>query len=162
MWWSKRVLRLLEGADLGREIARGRRYAANGRVVSMSITPGRISAAVSGTRPDPYRVLIEVQPVDPVVWRTLQQDILQRPSARASLLRGTLPGELARLIPTDPVTLSIRCSCPVHDAICKHSAATFFDFAARLVDEPLLLLTWRGCSTDRLGTLLRAPESQSA
>ena len=107
-------------------------------------------------------MLLEVRPVPPEVWDKLRDEVLQRPSARATLLRGMLPGELARLIPADPVEVSVRCSCPVHDAICKHAAAVFFDFAARLVDEPLLLLTWRGCSTAGLASMLDAPDVRSA
>jgi uncharacterized Zn finger protein len=162
MWWSQRILRLLEGAELGREISRGQAYAAEGRVISLSVTPGRISASVMGTRPDPYRVLLEVTPVKPAVWEALLAQTLSRPAARASLLRGTLPGELARLIPTDPVDVAIQCTCPIHDAICKHAAAVFFDLAARLVDEPMLLLTWRGCDTAGLDVLLEEPEVRSA
>ncbi len=153
---------MLEGAELGREISRGQAYAADGRVVSLAVVPGRISAAVSGTRPSPYRVLLEVHPLDPTVWTELLSVVLERPAARAALLRGALPGELARLIPLDPVDVSIQCSCPVHDAICKHAAAVFFDFAARLVDEPLLLLTWRGCEADAITGMLQIPEARTA
>lgn len=131
-------------------------------MISLSVTPGRISAAVSGTRPSPYRVLLEVVPIKPAVWERLLDEVLDRPSARAALLRGTLPGELARLIPTDPIEIAIQCSCPIHDTICKHSAAVFFDFAARLVDEPQLLLTWRDCDTTALSRLISAPLVQSA
>ena len=153
---------MLEGAELGREISRGQAYAADGRVVSLSVVPGRISAAVAGTRPSPYRVLLEVHPLDPAVWTELLAVVLDRPAARAALLRGALPGELARLIPSDPVDIAVQCSCPVHDAICKHAAAVFFDFAARLVDEPLLLLTWRGCETDVITSLLCMPVAKTA
>jgi len=153
---------MLEGAELGREIRRGQAYAAEGRVVSLAVSPGRISAAVSGTRPQPYRVLLEVQPLPPETWQALRDEVLRRPAARATLLRGSLPGELARLIPADPVEVSVRCSCPIHDAICKHAVAVFFDFAARLVDEPLLLLTWRDCSTEALVPMLDGPDVRSA
>lgn len=160
MWWSQRVLRMLEGAELGREISRGRAYAAEGRVVSLSVTPGRISATVSGTRPRPYRVLLEVQAVPEPVWSALRAEMLSRPAAASALRSGGLPGEAARLIPTDPVDVAISCTCPVHDAICKHAAAVFFDFAARLVDEPQLLLTWRGCALDGAAPLV--PDVRSA
>ena len=162
MWWSQRMLRMLEGSGLGREIRRGQAYAAEGRVISLAVTPGRISAAVSGTRPRPYRVLLEVKTLEEPVWSSLFEEISRRPGAQHTLASGALPGELARIIPTDPVDVAIACTCPVHDAICKHAAAVFYDFAARLVDRPRLLLIWRGCPVDEVLPGPKAPDVRSA
>lgn len=52
-----------------------------------------------------------------VVVKTSREDA----EASAARLRGALPGERARLIPADPVEVSVRCSCPIHDASCKHA-----------------------------------------
>jgi uncharacterized Zn finger protein len=49
-WWSKRFVDVLESYGLGGRMQRGRRYARQGQVMTLNVTPGLIAAQVQGSR----------------------------------------------------------------------------------------------------------------
>src|SRR5688572_28678560 len=59
-WWAKRWIAVLESFQLGARLSRGRSYARQGQVLSVNIETGSVSAAVQGSRPAPYGVVIQV------------------------------------------------------------------------------------------------------
>src|SRR5256885_13848967 len=74
-WWAKRWIAVLESFDIGARLGRGRSYARNGQVLSIDIAKGKVKAKVQGSRPKPYDVTIEVQPLKAADWKKLARTL---------------------------------------------------------------------------------------
>jgi uncharacterized Zn finger protein len=153
-WWSRKFLGSLEAlADSGR-LQRGRTYARAGQVVSLSIAPGVVAAAVQGSRTKPYAVSIAYAPVPPDVWDRIVRHLAAAARYAAHLLAGNVPHELVELFadegsplfPVRPTDLQLECSCPDWGWPCKHVAAACYLLAEAFDDDPFALLWWRGRS----------------
>jgi uncharacterized Zn finger protein len=172
-WWSRRFLEVLESFALGTRLTRGRAYARRGQVLHLDVAPGLVTAAVQGSRPEPYQVRIGLPAFPPEVWRRIEVELAGQAFFSARLLAGDLPAELEQLFaaagaPLFPATvgeLTQRCSCPDFAVPCKHLAASFYLLAEAFDADPFELLHWRGRSRaellDRLRTL-RAPDAATA
>ena len=62
-WWSGRFIAVLESIIVGGRLERGRNYARRGQVIEFSLTTGKVTARVQGSRPAPYKVTITVLPL---------------------------------------------------------------------------------------------------
>ncbi|WP_406042250.1 SWIM zinc finger family protein [Micromonospora sp. NBC_00898] len=167
-WWSRRFLEVLESFALGTRLTRGRAYARRGQVLRLDIAPGLVTAAVQGSRPDPYPVRIELPAFPAEVWDRIEAELAGQAFFSARLLAGDLPAELeelfagagAPLFPSTVEELTQRCGCPDFAVPCKHLAATFYLLAEAFDADPFQLLHWRGRSRaellDRLRTLRAA------
>ncbi|WP_413644638.1 SWIM zinc finger family protein [Micromonospora sp. RTP1Z1] len=170
-WWSRRFLEVLESFALGTRLTRGRSYARRGQVLRLDITPGLVTAAVQGSRPDPYPVRIALPAYPAEVWARIEAELAGQAFFSARLLAGDLPAELeelfaaagAPLFPSIVDELTQRCGCPDFAVPCKHLAATFYLLAEAFDADPFQLLHWRGRSRaellDRLRTLRGAAGS---
>jgi len=155
-WWSRRFVEVLESYGLGTRLQRGRRYARQGQVLSLDVSPGLLAAQVQGSRRTPYLVTIAVSTPTDRQWRVVDAALLSRVGLAAHLLAGEVPGELeevftqakAPLFPEHWRDLKTRCSCPDSANPCKHIAAVLYLFADRLDADPWLLLEWRGRTRD--------------
>jgi uncharacterized Zn finger protein len=163
-WWSRKFLGSLEAvADKGR-LQRGRSYARAGQVVSLSIEPGVINAAVQGSRTEPYAVSIAFAPVPPDVWDRIVQHLATVARYAAHLLAGDVPHELVELFaaegsplfPVRPTDLELECTCPDWGWPCKHVAAACYLLAEAFDDDPFALLWWRGRSRSDLLARVRS------
>ncbi len=103
---------------------RGRDYARQGAVIDLTVTPGRATAHVQGSRARAYTVVI----------RATQQDATDR---------------LATLVPSRD-DVHFDCDCPDWDSPCKHGVAAMVCLSERIAFEPTLLTTWRGADPDRV------------
>ena len=161
-WWSSHLETLIEAPGLERELLRGRRYAEAGQVISLEVAAGRVSALVQGTRPEPYRVALDLDPHDDTRWARVVADLVAFPGAWTQLLEGQLPRRARGwgILPQDPIELGVTCSCPVRDLFCKHAAAAVYALAERAAAEPLLLLAWRGRGRHALSADLAALAAQ--
>ncbi|MEU5964407.1 SWIM zinc finger family protein [Micromonospora parva] len=163
-WWSRRFLEVLESFALGTRLTRGRSYARAGQVLTLDITPGRVSAVVQGSRPQPYQVSIGVRPFPAALWSRIENELAGQAFFSARLLAGDLPDELeelfaaagAPLFPAAVDELTQRCNCPDFAVPCKHLAATFYLLAEAFDADPFELLHWRGRSRAELLDELRA------
>ncbi|MET7666852.1 SWIM zinc finger family protein [Micromonospora luteifusca] len=163
-WWSRRFLEVLESFALGTRLTRGRSYARAGQVLTLDIAPGRVSAVVQGSRPQPYRVSIALQPFPAALWSRIEAELAGQAFFSARLLAGDLPDELeelfvaagAPLFPAGVDELTQRCNCPDFAVPCKHLAATFYLLAEAFDADPFELLHWRGRSRAELLDELRA------
>ena len=54
-WWSRRFLDVLESFAIGGRLTRGEGYARKGQVMSLEVAPGRVPAAVQGSRAEAVR-----------------------------------------------------------------------------------------------------------
>ncbi len=167
-WWSQRFTDVLESYGLGGRMERGQRYARSGRVLSLEVSTGVLEAAVQGSERRPYRVQVRSNPPDDKQWRQLEEQLSRRLGWTAQLLTGALPREMEQacrevginLLPERWRDLNCRCSCPDGMVPCKHIAAVLYVFAARLDEDPWLLLRWRGRQRDQLLNQLRPAPPQ--
>ena len=127
---AKLVTTLLSVAAAGMVDAarfrRGREYATNEAVTEIEITQGRLSAAVYGSRREPYEVEVHT-------------DVVALPTT-AALDRH----HLAAITP-DVDELRVTCTCPDSGGTeaCKHAAAVILAFAEEAGERPELLVAWR-------------------
>jgi uncharacterized Zn finger protein len=161
-WWGRRWITVLESFGLGTRLTRGRSYARSGQVVSLEIKPGEVNAAVQGSRPNPYKVRILLQKIEPkqrvALGRALAQDI----SIAAKLIGGQLPPEIEQcfeqadspLFPHRSKDLVTSCSCPDSSNPCKHIAAVYYLLAEEFDRDPFLLLQLRAISHEEFMSLL--------
>jgi uncharacterized Zn finger protein len=159
-WWSRRFVDVLEQVcDPGR-LARGRAYARKGQVMDFTLTPGKVTARVQGSRPQPYAVTVAIDAFDETQWTSLTEALGSRALYRAALLAGEMPHEIVELFasqgrPLFPDSLDIRCTCPDWGVPCKHGSAVLYVLAEAFDDDPFLVLAWRGRSREALLDALR-------
>nr|MDT0658833.1 SWIM zinc finger family protein [Micromonospora sp. DSM 115978] len=162
-WWARRFIDVLESFALGSRLTRGRAYARAGQVLSLTVSPGSVSATVQGSRPKPYRVTVGLRPFPEPAWRRIEVLLAAQALFSAKLLAGDLPPELERLfveagVPLFPAAideLSMNCDCPDFAVPCKHLAAAFYLLAEAFDADPFQLLHWRGRDRDTLLARLR-------
>ncbi|WP_406367525.1 SWIM zinc finger family protein [Streptomyces sp. NBC_00645] len=147
-WWGNAwVGALEEGALDAARLARGRRYAGQGYVDAITVTPGLVLAYVHGSRPRPYRVQVRVRTLADDDWDRFLDAAAERPGHIAALLDKEMPRSLADcgvdLLP-GPGELEPHCSCPDFGHPCKHAAALCYQMARLLDQDPFVLLLLRG------------------
>lgn len=157
-WWGGAWVRALEESslDAGR-LSRGRTYARGGNVGTITVTPGRIDAPVSGSRPRPYRTVIRVRALTAAEWDAFLDAVCARPARIAALLDRDMPHDLVdaasaagvRLLP-GPGEPAPGCSCPDSGRPCKHAAALCYQAARFLDADPFVLLLLRGRGEEEL------------
>jgi len=168
-WWAKRWLDVLESYGIGSRLQRGRSYARNGQVLNIDIQPGLIIARVQGSRPTPYKVNIQIDPLNDAAWEQAFDVISGEALFTAQLLEGTMPQDIetafeAAGIPLFPEQLSdlhTACSCPDYANPCKHIAAVYYLIGEQFDLDPFLLLTLRGRSRDQVMDALRVRRAKA-
>jgi uncharacterized Zn finger protein len=162
-WWSRRFIAVLESWGMSGRLQRGRNYARKGQVIEFALNPGKVTARVQGSRPQPYTVSIGVLPLTTAQWRVVQRRLASQALFRAKLLAGEMPAEIEEvfaecgtpLFPRSPADLDMRCSCPDWEVPCKHLAAVCYVLAEAFDDDPFQMLAWRGKARGELLTALR-------
>jgi uncharacterized Zn finger protein len=163
-WWSRRFVDVLERVCDGGRLTRGRAYARKGQVMNFALEPGRVTARVQGSRPQPYAVTISIASFDEAQWTLVTEALGAIALYRAALLAGEMPHEIVDLFADHdlalfPDDLDIRCNCPDWGVPCKHGSAVLYVLAEAFDDDPFLVLAWRGRSRDALlGALRGTPE----
>jgi uncharacterized Zn finger protein len=162
-WWSRRFIDVLESFGMAGRLARGRNYARRGQVLGFEISCGYVTAQVQGSRPNPYRVRIQVTPLTKPQWRKVEQALAARALYRAKLLAGEMPPEIEEvfadcgtpLFPRSARDLEMSCSCPDWGVPCKHLAAVCYVLAEAFDLDPFGILAWRGRGREDLLASLR-------
>jgi len=166
-WWGNAWISALEAAAIDpARLARGRGYAEQGAVDTITVTPGLVLAYVHGSRPRPYRVQIRLRTLDDTDWNRFLDAAVDRPGHIAALLDRDLPHSLADcgpdLLPV-PGDLTPLCNCPDSGHPCKHAAALIYQTARLLDADPFVLLLMRGRGErELLDTLSRRNATQAA
>jgi uncharacterized Zn finger protein len=135
-------------SDYASRLPRGRSYVRHGCVVDLWITPGNITAHVSGS--ELYTVTVTVAPVARRPWEAMCRDVAGTIDSVIELLQGRLSTSVmarlcqkgAGLFPS-PKDITLSCSCPDWALMCKHVAAVLYGIGARLDTDPALLFTLR-------------------
>nr|WP_324618012.1 SWIM zinc finger family protein [Streptomyces dysideae] len=129
----------------------------------VTVAPGKVNAAVQGSRPRPYRSSVHLPVLTDPQWDTLLDTIAARAGHLAALLDDEMPAELvddARhagvpLLPL-PTELDPECSCPDWGYPCKHAAALCYAIAATIGTDPFVLFALRGRGREEVFAQLRA------
>lgn len=169
--WGKAWCAHLEAySDYANRLPRGRRYACNGSVVDLQLTPGQIAAYIAGS--STYHATITVQTLPRKQWQALCGDCAGSIESLLELLRGKFDQAIMQRLcrPDDglfpsPKQLHFSCSCPDGARMCKHIAAVLYGVGNRLDEQPELLFTLRKVNPDDLiasaGAGLRATTAPS-
>lgn len=169
-WWARRWIQALEQLmDAGR-LRRGRRYARQGQVLSLEESAGGVVAEVQGSRRKPYRVKIEVAPLEDAEWERVIDALAARAVFAARLLSGEMPEDVEEafsaagvgLFPERRGELSTSCSCPDPAKVCKHTAAVHYILGERFDEDPFLLFRLRGRSAGEVLPALRERRGEAA
>ena len=167
-WWGARWIEALErlSSDYAGRLARGKTYARTGRTHDFEVTPGAVTAKVTGTR-EPYAVRIALVKLDEATWARAIEAMAERASFAASLLAGEMPRDIdeafggakgdakSSLFPRRPADLETSCSCPDWANPCKHVAATHYVLGDALDRDPFLLFELRGKTKEEVLAALR-------
>jgi uncharacterized Zn finger protein len=175
-WWSRRFIGVLESLGLSGRLARGRNYARRGQVIGFELTTGYVTAHVQGSRPNPYRVRIQVLPLTVRQWRRVEEALAAQALFRAKLLAGEMPHEIEQVFaecgtPLFPrsagemksaADMTMSCSCPDWGMPCKHLAAVCYVLAEAFDEDPFGMLAWRGRGREELLAALRQAGAAAA
>ena len=165
-WWARRWIGALEAMRLGPRLGRGRQYAVAGQVTDLVLEGPHVEAAVTGSRPEPYRVALDFTAVrDDAVARALRAE----PMLLARLLTDDLPTEVEALLQEGGVPLfpkgeplgrtpegkprydvKMTCSCPDWARPCKHVVAVLLLLGEEIARRPSTLLALRGVDVEDL------------
>lgn len=151
-WWGEQWLKSLSNIDYSNRLPRGRRYANNGSVVAIDFNGNKIKAEVSGSRPKPYKINIEVPEFAPEQKSELMSAIIHNPLILSKLLNRELPmplHELAiekniKIFPQSWTDLAMKCSCPDWAVPCKHLAAVVYTIANEIDRNPFIIFQLHG------------------
>jgi uncharacterized Zn finger protein len=167
-WWGQRWIAALEalGRTYANRLPRGRTYARRGTVTDLVVGPGLVTARVTGSRPTPYRVSLQIPVFTDAQWVAAVHALARQLRHAAALLDGRMPEDIDKTL--DAVGLSLfpgsmelttRCSCPDIANPCKHVAAVHYTLAQTFDADPFLLPTLRGRDRQALLAGLRAVRS---
>lgn len=170
-WWGKRWIDALErvlGGDAGR-LSRGRTYARAGRTHDLVVKGGRVTAKVTGSRPKPYDVSVEMGSLTKSDWDRAIAAMASRAEFAAELLADRMPPSIDEafaktgksLFPLTRADLVTSCSCPDWGDPCKHVAAAHYVLGEALDRDPFLLFELRGRTKERVLEALHAARSGS-
>ena len=162
-WWSKRWIEVLESFDMGARLSRGRSYARKGQVISIDVQKGIVIAKVQGTRPKPYDVRIQLNPIAEHGWDKVTDAMASKALFAAKLLSGEMPLDIEdafseagiALFPRAKKELGTDCSCPDWANPCKHIAAVYYLLAERFDEDPFLIFKLRGRTKEEIIDTLR-------
>lgn len=169
-WWARRWNAVLEGFYIGARLDRGRAYARRGQVLSIKIEPGRIMAAVQGSRSQPYKVQISLQSLTPEDWKKFTAHVAQQALIPAKLLGGEMPEDIEKafeqvglsLFPQRDKDLKTDCSCPDWSNPCKHIAAVYYLLGEEFDRDPFLIFKLRGMGREAFLKQLGGSETEDS
>lgn len=170
-WWGQQWISALEHVlegDAGR-LARGRTYARAGRVHDLVVKDGAVAAWVTGSRPKPYAVRIELAQLPEKAWARVVTAMAAEARFAAELLAGEMPKAIdevfraakTSLFPTRRADLDTSCSCPDDGDPCKHVAAAHYVLGEAMDRDPFLLFELRGRTKVQVLEALRQARAKS-
>jgi len=163
-WWAKRWIAALDRFGWGNRLQRGKTYARQGQVLEIDFAGAKIKARVQGSRPKPYDVTIEMQPIGAAQWEQAIDALARQAIFAAKLLAGEMPQDIESafdaagvpLFPRGPKDISASCSCPDYANPCKHIAAVYYLLGERFDEDPFLIFQARGRTREQIVDALRA------
>ncbi len=162
-WWAKKWNNALASYGWSNRLQRGRSYARTGHVLEISLEPGLVEAKVSGSRPRPYKVKIEIDKLTPQEWESIIEKMAEKAIFLAKLLTGEMPENIEEafalagtpLFPTSSRSINTNCSCPDYANPCKPIAAVYYILGQEFDKDPFMIFRLRGMEKDKLMEALR-------
>jgi uncharacterized Zn finger protein len=163
-WWAGRWIAVLESFGWDSRLQRGRRYARAGQVLNIDLAPGHVRARVQGSRPRPYAVKIDIDPLSDEAWERVVEVLSARALYAARLLAGEMPQDIeeafaaagASLFPASSRDIKTSCSCPDWANPCKHIAAVYYLLGEAFDRDPFVIFRLRGRTQEEITAALRA------
>ncbi|MEV6831087.1 SWIM zinc finger family protein [Amycolatopsis sp. NPDC051102] len=151
-WWGRAWLSAMEDTALDlRQLKRGRKYAAAGLVGPITVSPGRLAAAVDDVDGGPYRTALRLAELSEADWTRFFDRVASRAGHLAALLDRDMPHDLVEAAADAGVDLlpgigdlDPECDCPGWELPCRHAAALSFQASWLLDADPFVLLLLRG------------------
>lgn len=151
-WWGKQWLDAFNGIDYSNRLPRGRTYARNGSVTQLEILDTRITARVSGSRRQDYRVSIEMAVFSEEQQTAILTRLTSSPVLLSRLLNRQLPTALLhdlqqidiQLFPDSWDDMHAHCSCPDWAVPCKHIAAVLYLLSNEIDKNPFEIFRLHG------------------
>jgi uncharacterized Zn finger protein len=157
-WWGQRWIEALEhfSRDYLSRLGRGRTYARTGRVHDLKVSPGLVTAVVTGT--EEYDVSMRMDVFTNAEWNMAIKIMAQEARYAALLLAGQMPADIESvfrrckrsLFPSKSHDLETDCSCPDWASPCKHVAAMHYVLGEAFDRDPFLLFELRGRTRDQV------------
>jgi len=146
-WWGEKWLEALTSTDYSNRLPRGKSYARNGYVKSVSIDKDIVNAQVRGSRRTPYKVELGLAPFSKKEQETILDIITKNPLYLSALLTKKLPPELydeftkhhIKIFPKNWNDVTAGCSCPDWAECCKHIASIIYMIANEIDRNPFLI-----------------------
>ncbi len=151
-WWGKSFLNALAHIDFGNRLPRGKRYARNGSVTTLTTADNTIKAVVQGSRKSGYRVKIDIPVFKQQETIKIKDIILNNPFYLSQLSVKKLPEALLNDLDEHHITLfphswsdfHMTCSCPDWAVPCKHLAAVIYLVANEIDKDPFIVFNLKG------------------
>jgi uncharacterized Zn finger protein len=156
------------GSGYAGRLRRGVSYARQGRVHDLAVRDRLVTAEVTGSRPDPYKVSLMLRPLPERAWDVAIRAMAGKARFSAQLLAGDMPRAIdeafsvahVSLFPARRADLRSQCSCPDSANPCKHVAALHYVLGEAFDRDPFLLFELRGRSKELVLGELRARRAQ--
>jgi uncharacterized Zn finger protein len=169
-WWADRWIKALTLLMDPARLSRGRSYARRGQVIEIQVKPGQVKSRVQGSRPTPYKVSIQLQPLSDGQWETVLDALAGQAIFAAQLLNGEMPPNVEEvfqavkvpLFPAERGDLKTDCSCPDWANPCKHIAAVYYLLGEQFDQDPFLLFELRGRGKEAIIAALRERRAAEA
>jgi len=148
--WSRLLASAIVGDEGSSRAEQGRRLVREGRVDSLGVAAGELTAVVDG-----QTVTLAAEPLPPRIWAAISRYARGSRPLEAAVAGREQSVQLEHLLTVDwdaplvPRREAIvrSCTCPLKGA-CEHVAALAYVLADELDRDPSLLLRWRGCTED--------------
>lgn len=154
-WWAKRWNQTLGEYNMGERLGRGRSYARNGRIKSINIQKGLVTAVVYGS--SKYKVRISIDMIPTQTWEIITKKIFSTPVIAAKLLAGEMHEDMEEIFTKSGVRLFPKlnnietdCTCPDWANPCKHIAAVYLILGEEFDRDPFLLFKMRGMEREEM------------
>jgi uncharacterized Zn finger protein len=171
-WWGRRFIEALESFHDPARLARGRQYLGSQRIAQWRAQGSRVEARIRG-RISPYYgayeepvydTSLEFLPIPDAAWREAVRHIGGKAGFVCRLLFNEMPDEIEQplaelglsLLPQGKRDFQARCSCQETEQPCTHVAGLCYLLAAKLDQDPFLLLELRGLPHPELARQLQA------
>ncbi|MBI3961735.1 MAG: SWIM zinc finger family protein [Deinococcus sp.] len=169
-WWASRWIAVLHSFGWSNRLQRGASYARRGQILDFQLKSGVVTARVQGSRPQPYKVRIAVQPLSHQEWEQVVDAMAAQAVFAAKLLAGEMPQDIeaafaaarSSLFPQSAQDLETECSCPDFANPCKHIAAVYYILAEEFDRDPFMLFRLRGRTKEEIISALRQRRAAGA
>ncbi|HWO68859.1 MAG TPA: SWIM zinc finger family protein [Umezawaea sp.] len=150
-WWGRAWLQAVEDTSLDQgQMRLGRKFSVAGMVGTITVSPGRLAAAVYDVE-DTYQTSVSLTPLSDAEWGRFLAQVAAKAGHIAALIDGDVPHDLVAAADDAGVQLlpgigdlDPECTCPGWELPCRHAAALCTQASWLLDADPWVLLLLRG------------------